>query len=172
MITLEVEGQLDLRRAFAKLEEKARRRVEQAVKAAGTNINRDVAKALRSGPKSGVTYYRIPGDGYMTVRAGGENGPPVAFIPGSGALNLSPTHRASAKDEAPATDTGTLARSIYYKQDNPLTVTVGASAAYATYLEFGTSRIKPRPAWVPATERERPKFNERIRRILSEEAKL
>lgn len=146
MITLEVDGQLDLRRAFAKLEERARKRVEQSIKASGKNINKDVGDAIRRSKKTGKVYSRSAG-------------------------NLSDTHRASAPGEAPANDTGNLASQIYFRQDDRLTVTVGSRAKYAAALEFGTSKIDPRPAWVPAVERERPKLLARLTRVLSEEAR-
>jgi HK97 gp10 family phage protein len=60
-------------------------------------------------------------------------------------------HRASAPDEAPASDTGRLVNSIRtdYRLAE-LTGIVSASTAYAAYLEYGTSRMAPRPYMRPA----------------------
>lgn len=60
-------------------------------------------------------------------------------------------HQASAPGEAPASDTGRLAASIRTRyEDNYFTGIVVASTLYASYLEFGTSRMEPRPYMRPA----------------------
>jgi HK97 gp10 family phage protein len=66
-------------------------------------------------------------------------------------------HKASAPGEAPANDTGRLAGSIStYLNSTALEsiVTAGRGLAkYATMLEFGTRKIKPRPFMFPALEK-------------------
>ena len=66
-------------------------------------------------------------------------------------------HTASAPGEAPAIDTGRLRQSITHQfektadgQDFVVIGTTIGSPPYPRYLEFGTSRMKPRPAWLPA----------------------
>lgn len=62
-------------------------------------------------------------------------------------------HRASAPGEPPASDTGRLVNSIksdFGKLESQLTGTVVAGTSYAAYLEFGTSRMEPRPFMRPA----------------------
>jgi len=69
-------------------------------------------------------------------------------------------HQASAPGEAPAIDTAALSKSVTYdiaKVDDEWAVEIGPSmqsgrAKIAGYLEFGTSRIKPRPAWRQALQ--------------------
>jgi HK97 gp10 family phage protein len=60
-------------------------------------------------------------------------------------------HQASAPGEAPASDTGNLARSIKVKFDlKQGWAVVKATAPYAFWLEFGTTRMAPRPFMGPA----------------------
>ena len=57
-------------------------------------------------------------------------------------------HRASAPGQYPAADTGRLHQSITATvADTPggVAVQVSANVEYATYLEFGTSKMAPRP---------------------------
>lgn len=110
--------------------EKAERNLQKAIEATALTINRDVKNDIQRGAKTGIVYRR-----------------------------RGVQHRASSPGEAPATDTGTLVSSIYYEQETPFSATVGSRLAYAAYLEFGTLRIEPRPSWLPATERNRDKFN-------------
>lgn len=71
-------------------------------------------------------------------------------------------HRASAPGEAPAMDTGTLANSIDTERESPGAWVVFTNVDYAEYLEFGTVHIAPRPAFVPAAERNAQGFTDRI----------
>jgi HK97 gp10 family phage protein len=55
-------------------------------------------------------------------------------------------HRASAPGQPPASDTGTLARSIVIDVDkDKVTASVGSNVKYAPFLELGTSRMAARP---------------------------
>ena len=61
------------------------------------------------------------------------------------------THIASSPGNAPAPDTGRLRQSLQTLYDTSALVgTVNAATAYAAALEFGTSRIEPRPFMRPA----------------------
>jgi hypothetical protein len=70
------------------------------------------------------------------------------------------SHQASAAGEAPAIDTGALRKSVAFEVaggDDALALNIGPTdesgrAEVAEYLEFGTSKIEPRPAWRPAFE--------------------
>lgn len=66
-------------------------------------------------------------------------------------------HVPSAPGQPPNRDTGLLDGSIETQvtTQNPPTVTVSSRAPYAAHLEFGTSRMAPRPYMRPATERNR-----------------
>lgn len=85
-------------------------------------------------------------------------------------------HRASAPGEAPANDTGNLARSITVVAARPspnAQAIVMASTEYAKALEYGTKRagparngeIRPRPFLRPAIEATKDEMN----RVIQEE---
>ena len=62
-------------------------------------------------------------------------------------------HQASAPGEPPATDLGRLVQAIHVKHGSgSLTALVVAGTAYAKLLEFGTSRMAPRPFMRPAAK--------------------
>jgi len=117
----------------------ARARVDDAVVGSAMELRGDVVKRIQRGPATGRTYQR-----------GGVS------------------HQASAPGEAPATDTGRLANSVTFDQVAQMSATVGSDLVYAAVLEFGSDRIDPRPAWVPAVELMTPKFVSRVERALQE----
>lgn len=145
-----------VQRALKLYGEKAENEIYTAIKQFSLMVDGDVKKAIRSPSKTGVLYYRVPGDKYMTIRAGAIDGPIVAAFKASKKQNLSLTHRSSAPGEAPASDTGGLISSMYFKQKTKLSTEIGSRLPYSYWLEFGTKKIKPRPAWVPAIEKNRP----------------
>jgi HK97 gp10 family phage protein len=65
-------------------------------------------------------------------------------------------HQASAPGEAPASWTGALAQSIVVERTGEMSAEVkageGLDEDYATFLEFGTSRMAPRPFMTPAAD--------------------
>ena len=132
---MKLEGLEDLQVALQKISAEAQVEVDRAVDATGLELRGDIVKAYQRGPASGRVYEK-----YAPRR----------------------THTASAPGQAPATDTGRLASSVNYKKDGSMSATVGSELVYAAMLEFGTSRIDPRPAWVPAVEAMRPKFQRRV----------
>lgn len=133
-ITVSIENDAAVRAALRRYGKKAADLIDRAINAAGLDVDREVKRSIQRGPKTGIIYEKI---------------------------EPNRRHRASAEGEPPATDTGRLVSSIYFTRER-LSATVGSKLAYAYHLEFGTRRIKPRPAWVPAVENARPKFNERI----------
>lgn len=78
-------------------------------------------------------------------------------------------HVPSAPGEPPNNDTGVLANNIEVTRDaNDRTkVLVSSNAPYASYLEFGTSRMAERPYMRPATEKIRPKAVELVARAMA-----
>jgi len=143
-ITMQLEGGDQLAAALRAYGAKAEKHVGDAVNATGLELRGDIIKRIQKGPASGMTYEKY---------------------------NPRRTHTASAPGQAPATDTGNLASRIDFKREGPMSATVGSQVAYAAMLEFGTSRIAPRPAWVPATEAMRPKFRQRLETALERAAK-
>lgn len=75
-------------------------------------------------------------------------------------------HVPSAPGEPPNADTHVLDRSITTTRVEPLKVEVSADAPYAAHLEFGTSRMAPRPYMAPAVARKRKEVTELIRRAV------
>jgi HK97 gp10 family phage protein len=73
------------------------------------------------------------------------------------------THQASAPGDPPASDTGRLLGSIETTLlDNGFAAEVGTGVAYGRHLEFGTSKIAPRPWLFPALEKHRVRITEHI----------
>lgn len=75
-------------------------------------------------------------------------------------------HRASAPGEPPAIWTGELVGSVGAEMVGEQEAMVGAGAAHAAMLEFGTVELAARPFLTPAAERMRPKFTEAMPRAL------
>lgn len=80
-------------------------------------------------------------------------------------------HVASLPGEAPNADTRELDTNINTVVVGPLRVNVEATAPYAGYLEFGTSRMAERPFMRPAAEKKRPEAVELIRRAVDRSTK-
>jgi len=135
MTTISVTGTKELQAALTALGGDISEAVTDAVNATGLEIRGDIVKRIQRGPKTGRTYKKS---------------------------NPTRTHKASAPGQAPATDTGRLVNSITFKQEGPLTVTVGSQLAYAHFLEFGTRKMAKRPAWAPAAMQAQPKFIKRL----------
>ncbi len=76
--------------------------------------------------------------------------------PKTGRVNRKSTgviHQASAPGEFPATDTGTLVRSVLGEvKKTTLEAVLSASTIYAKWLELGTRKMLPRPFLVPTLE--------------------
>jgi hypothetical protein len=75
-------------------------------------------------------------------------------------------HVASAPGEAPAIDYGTLINSITTEFPTDLSGIVFSSVPYSAGLEFGTAKVAPRPAWVPAAEASWPSFLAAMERLI------
>lgn len=160
MTTISVTGTKELQMALEALGDDISQAVTDAVNATGLEIRGDVIKRL-SQKGTGTMYFRIYDEesGFTNIFAGDSEGY-VASIKGK--LNLSPTHRASADGHAPAVDTGRLKNSVTFTQTGPMSVSVGSKVKYAAWLEFGTIKMAPRPAWGPASLAAQPKFRKRL----------
>lgn len=75
-------------------------------------------------------------------------------------------HVASAPGEAPGIDESILVGQIAVKIDNPLSARVGTNNEYAEHLEFGTSKMEPRPFMFPAFEKAKPEFEAGLKELL------
>lgn len=140
MTRITITGAKELQAALANMSDEMAEEVGKGVNATGLEIRGDIVKRINRGPATGRIYQKY---------------------------NPRRTHTASAPGQAPQTDTGRLASSITFRAEGPLTVSVGSALAYASYLEFGTASILPRPAWTPAAEEAAPKFRKRLERALA-----
>lgn len=117
--------------------------VAQVLDAAGLILEGDMVESIQKGQKTGRVYKRG-----------------------------SVMHQASAPGEAPASDTGTLAnRSISTRKErHGLSVFVGVNKGegvqYAAALEFGTSKMAPRPFVRPALEKRREAIEREVRKAI------
>lgn len=111
------------------------------------NVNSVIA-AAHLGTKSGME--KIVRDYRNALRE-------MLSKPGTGRIyrRRSVEHRASAKGQPPAPDTGHLRRSIQTSVSGSPPNIVGIVATnveYAPTLEFGDNRVAPRPAWRPVLQ--------------------
>lgn len=101
-------------------------------------------KAKLTGGRSGAVYTVL----FFTDRAGRS-------IP----YGSRPPHHASAPGEAPAMDSGNLLALMVIKAEHipaGALVSIESHADYSRYLEFGTSRMAPRPFIRPITREQLP----------------
>ena len=79
---------------------------------------------------------------------GGEYGEPAKGNEYPKGVNGDIVHVASAPGQPPAVDTGRLRANLdmVMMPGEPLAL-IGTPVDYAPFLEFGTSRMKPRPLW-------------------------
>lgn len=81
-------------------------------------------------------------------------------------------HQASAPGQFPAADTGELHTSITTLPIEPaMRVEVGANTPYAGYLEFGTTRMEPRPFMKPSYDEKAPAIVADVRAAVARAAK-
>ena len=73
-------------------------------------------------------------------------------------------HTASAPGQPPANVTGELVRSIKVsKERNKSTININKN--YAIFLEFGTSKMRPRPFIIPAFLKTKKWFSDKLHRL-------
>ena len=108
---------------------------QEIVKGGAQLIRGEAIKSIQSGAKSGIVYEKY---------------------------NPRRTHRASAPGEAPASDTGNLVSKIIIRQDGKDKTNVESNAHYSSYLEYGTSKMEPRPFMFPAFEKIRKPIEQAV----------
>ena len=100
----------------------------EVIKGGAQEIRGEAVKSIQTGSKSGILYQKY---------------------------NPRREHRASAPGEAPASDTGNLVSKIIVRQKDEDHVFVESNAHYSAFLEYGTSKMQPRPFLFPAFEKSR-----------------
>ena len=127
-MTIKIEG---IERVMEQLKQKGaevEKKTRDAVHRSAYRIHGSAVKRIQNGPASGRTYEK-----YQPRR----------------------THKASAKGEAPMADTGELVSKSGVNTDS-MYAEVVFFADYARYLEFGTTKMDPRPFLVPSLEEDIP----------------
>lgn len=110
-----------LKNDFLKLARLAPQKADQALRALANEGVTDVKLIITNSPPTGREYARAKGR----------------------------KHVASAPGEAPRVDTGTLRASIRFRAVARLTYEIVDGVEYGAWLEFGTSKIEPRPFMTP-----------------------
>jgi len=141
--------------------EALREALEPVVAQAAAEVERDVKEQM-SGPHSGRTYRRGV-IGRRVSKATKALGLRERATKRGGRIAIAgfTFHRASAPGEAPAVDLGQLINSILASGEG-LRWSVGTPLATAQYLEEGTRRMAPRPAFGPAADRARETFPAKV----------
>lgn len=75
------------------------------------------------------------------------------------------SHTASAPGQAPANETGALVRSIKVEKNSKSESTVYVEQDYAVFLEYGTSKMRPRPFILPAFLKTKKWFSNKLHRL-------
>lgn len=155
--TPEIEGLETALRELSRLGVNAEKGVEMAVEAMGQKARTTAITSIQRDPKSGQLYEHV----FATI-----NGKVVPVGPRSG-NNLSSAHRASAPGEAPATDTGHLVSGIKFVRTG-IKGLLFNRVRYASWLEYGTKNMLPRPHMEPAVKKHEEWFKKKITKALDD----
>jgi len=128
-VTVSWKGLDQLERKFMDYPDQVEAGALDGLEALGLMVQNEARNSVLKGPKTGKGYKR-------------------------GAI----THQASAPGQAPASDTGTLVRSILSEVHRVgMEVIISAGTFYAKMLEYGTRAMAARPFMLPALDKIRPK---------------
>ncbi len=140
MIKATVVGSVEIQANLNKISTAAKQLISHAVFKGVADVESEAKKSIQRGGKSGIVYQRY---------------------------NPKRTHRSSAPGEPPASDTGYLVNNIKRRMDSDkLGGEVRSRADYSKFLEFGTSKMLPRPFMFPALEKNRGKIKQRIEKAV------
>lgn len=139
---IELNGSAELKAALANMSEAIEKQVGDEVSDVAAEMEADIVLSIQQGPASGRIYKR-----------GGV------------------VHQASAPGEAPMSDTGALASSIYSEMLGPISAAVGTRMDYANHLEYGTISMHPRPFFRPVVEEYRETFTGRVASAIARASK-
>lgn len=129
-VTVSWKGLDNLERKFMEMPTRVEEGTLEGLEALGLMVQNSAREKVLKGPKTGRRYKK----------------------------SASVTHQASAPGEAPASDTGTLVRSILSEvQRSALEVIISAGTFYAKMLEYGTRMMAARPFMLPALDTVRAK---------------
>jgi len=132
-VTLKVKNLKKVMSQLKQLKKQLEPDFQEIVKGGGQLIRGEAVKSIQQGSKSGIVYEKY---------------------------NPRRSHRASAPGEAPASDTGNLVSKIIVKQKTKDITNVESNANYSAFLEYGTSKMQPRPFMLPAFEKSKKPITE------------
>ena len=139
-LEIKVKGVKKALQSLKALEKDLEEPFREVIKGGGQLIRGEAIKSIQTGPKSGRTYEKY---------------------------NPRRTHKASAPGQPPASDTGFLVNNIKRKIDaDKMGGEIASRAFYSKFLEFGTSKMLPRPFMFPALEKNRQKILKRINQAI------
>lgn len=154
MATIKMKGFDEVNQKMALLSKHLPDEVQNAIDATAIDVRNTAVKKVQAAG-SGNTYTQI----FATI-----GGKIVPMGPRSG-NNLSASHTASKPGEAPATDTGAGANSIFTKFGD-LQSWVYTRLKYMMYLEFGTRTIAPRPWLMPSADENLDGYKKRLYKVV------
>ena len=122
------------------------------------NLNKQLEPDFQEIVKGGAQLIR--GEAIKSIQTGAKSGVMYQMY------NPRREHRASAPGQAPASDTGNLVSKIIVKQKTRNITNVESNANYSAFLEYGTSKMQPRPFMLPAFEKsKKPIINAVFNRV-------
>ena len=130
MTTIKIKGLEPTLKNLRLLQNGLDKELTNVLRGGGQLIRGEAIRSIQTGPKSGRTYEKY---------------------------NPRRTHKASAPGQAPPSDTGNLVSQIMSVADGKNTL-VESRAEYSKFLEFGTSKMLPRPFLFPASEKSTKKI--------------
>ena len=130
MTTIKIKGLEPTLKNLRLLQNGLDKELTNVLRGGGQLIRGEAIRSIQTVPKSGRTYEKY---------------------------NPRRTHKASAPGQAPASDTGNLVSQIMSVADGKNTL-VESRAEYSKFLEFGTSKMLPRPFLFPASEKSTKKI--------------
>jgi hypothetical protein len=128
-----------------------------------SEVEAHAKNSILAGEKSGRIHRSGGRDGALSVKGG------AASQPTARQGEAQREHRASAPGESPANDTGNLANSIGTERVDSLTSMVTVGAEYGADLEFGTTKMEPRPFIGPAIAAAEPGLGAALERLVKQE---
>ena len=134
-VSIQVKGLKQALSALRRLEKNMEQPFREVVMGGAQLIRGEAIKSIQTGAKSGRIYEKY---------------------------NPRRTHRASAPGQAPASDTGNLVSKIIVKQKSKNVTQVESGADYSKFLEYGTSKMEPRPFMFPAFEKSRQPIEQAV----------
>lgn len=145
----------------------SRKVLEQALVSASLKYETELKKAIQKGSRSGHVYTWKA----ISTDKNKKEKPDFFVMIGNKKIPVKKRaipHQASAAGEAPKADGGRLVNSIQNRlTDNGLSAEVFSRLKYAQHLEYGTSKMAPRPVWLPTFHAMKSKITKQVSTAIS-----